>query len=146
MALVSLGLTTSAFADGRLEEVRNRFNQVQTAYDETKKYLDAGNTDSGKAAAGALLDNLSKTCPYVQDIKDRIEGIPTLQPVWKDVSYWCLELSVRASALKDRIGKEDSKEYLAKVTEGFLKLGDSLKAAYDKFQEFGKNWQTISGC
>jgi hypothetical protein len=82
-------------------------------------------------------------CPYVQDVNDRIEAIPSLQPVWKDVKYWCLELSTRTSTLKDKIGREDTSDSLSKVEEGFLKLGDSLKAAYDKFNEFGKNWQVI---
>jgi hypothetical protein len=64
-------------------------------------------------------------------------------PVWKDVKYWCLELSTRTSNLKGKVGKEDTSDPLSKVEEGFLKLGDSLKAAYDKFNEFGKNWQAI---
>lgn len=143
MALVGFGFTTAAFAEGRLELVRNRFNQVQTAYAETKQYLETGNTDAAKPAAATLLDILSNACPYVQDIKERVDGIPTLQSSWKDVSYWCLELTLRANQLKDIIGRGDSRGPLSKVEEGFVKLGDSLKAAQDKFMEFGKNWQTV---
>jgi hypothetical protein len=142
IALVALGFATSVFAAG-LEEVRSRFNEVQSAYDDTQEYVNAGNTDSGKSAAEALLSELSDMCPYVQDIKDKIAEIPALQPVWKDVAYWCLEFTVRTKTMKDYLGQGDPKENLSKVTEGFLKLGDSLKAAYDQFNAFGKNWTSI---
>jgi hypothetical protein len=143
IALITLCATTSAVAGRGLEEVRNRFNEVQSAYDETQGYVNAGNTDSAKEAAGELLDKTGATCTYTQDIKDNITDIPTLQSVWKDVSYWCLELATRTATLKSYLGQSDPKENLSKVTEAFLGLGNSLKAAYEQFNAFGKKWQLV---
>ena len=143
VTLIAISFTINAFAAVGLEEVRNRFNEVQSKYDDTQEYLNAGNTDSGKPAAAELADELSDMCPYVQDINDKIAEIPSLQPVWKEVKYWCLEFAVRASQLEDYIGKGNTTDQLSKVTEAFYKLGDSLKAAYDKFNEFGRNWTSI---
>jgi hypothetical protein len=142
VALVILGLAAPAVA-GRLEDVRDRFNQVQSDYAETKGYVDSGNVDSAKSASTKLNEDTNKVCTFTQDIKDRIADIPSLQSAWKDVSYWCLELAIRSSELKNKLGSTSPSDQMSKVTEAFTKLGDSLKAGYDKFREFGKNWLVI---
>jgi hypothetical protein len=142
LALVVLSVTTPALA-GRLEDVRDRFNQVQSDYAETKNYVDAGNIDSAKSATAKLNEDTNKVCSFTQDIKDRIAELPSLQGPWKDVSYWCLELALRSTELKGKLGSTNPTDQMAKVTEAFLKLGDSFKAGYDKFSEFGKNWIVI---
>lgn len=142
VTLLVLGLASPAVA-GRLEDVRDRFNQVQSDYAETKGYVDSGNIDSAKSATAKLNEDTNKVCTFTQDIKDRISETPSLQGTWKDVSYWCLELAVRSSELKNRLGSSNPSDQMSKVTEAFTKLGDSLKAGYDKFREFGKNWLVI---
>jgi hypothetical protein len=142
LALVVLSVATPALA-GRLEDVRDRFNQVQSDYAETKSYVDSGNIDSAKSATAKLNEDTNKVCPFTQDIKDRIAELPSLQSSWKEVSYWCLELAIRSSELKNKLGSTNPSDQMSKVTEAFMKLGDSLKAGYDKFGEFGKNWTVI---
>jgi hypothetical protein len=144
LALTLVGLRPStSLAAGRLEEIRSRFNEVQEAFNDTKESLRAGDTNSGVSNAESLLSSIGGMCSFVPDVKDRIQAIPSLQPAWQQVSYWCVELPARVMTLKSKIGNEDTSGPLSQVEEGFLKLGDSLKAAYDQFNEFGKNWQVI---
>lgn len=141
-ALFVLSLATPALA-ARLEDTRDRFNQVQSDYAETKRDVDSGNIDSAKSTAQKLIENTGKVCNFTQDIKDRISEIPSLQSTWKDVSFWCFELATRSTELSNKLGTTNPSDQMSKVTEAFLKLGESLKAGYDKFSEFGKNWAII---
>ena len=88
--VVILSVATPALA-GRLEDVRDRFNQVQSDYAETKNYVDSGNIDSAKSATAKLNEDTNKVCSFTQDIKDRIAEL--LQP--------------DQAALKRLIAKED---------------------------------------
>ena len=143
LLLVAITATATPASAARMEEVKDRFNQVQSDYAQLKSYLDSGSIDSAKPAALKLNENAQKICNFTQDIKDRIAEIPSLQSTWKDVSYWCFELTARSIQLQDQLGKGSHNDHWSKVTEAFLKLGDSLKAGYDKFRDFGKNWLVI---
>jgi lipoprotein NlpI len=142
IAVVMLTLAAPAFG-GRLEDIRSRFNEVQSAYDELKQYIDSGATDPAKSAVDKLMEKQANVCPYSQDVTDRIADIPSLQSTWKEVKYWCLELSTRSATLRSQLGSTNPSDQMSKVTEAFFKFGESLKAGYDEFREFGQNWAVI---
>lgn len=143
LTLTCCGLAASAFADGRLETVRNKFNIVQQKYDDLKQNLEKGATDDAKESAKQLSDAKSDMAAYIVDIWDRCQGIPALKEIWDNVTRGPGNLGANLLPLIEHLGKQDVRDDFAKVTENFLKLGDDLKAAYDRFKDFGQKWLVI---
>jgi len=142
-AIVAMVAYATPAHAGRLEDAMDRFNQVQSSYAELKSNIDSGNIDSAKSSSSKLNDDTSKVCAFTKDVKDRIYEIPSLQGTWSEVSNWCLELGIRTAELTGKLGTTNPSDQMSKVTEAYLKLGESLKASYDKFREFGRNWAVI---
>jgi len=142
MILIGFGLTTTAFA-AKVEVARSKFNEVQARYDETKRAVDANNSNAAKPAASELVKTASSTCIAINDIYTDITDMPGLHALWIRSKEMCMLLATSAETLKNKVGEGDASREMSKVTEDFLKLGESLKLAQDKSKEFGARWQAI---
>ena len=142
MVLIGVGLTATAFA-AKVEVARSKFNEVQTRYDETKRAVDASNSNAAKPAATALMQTAASTCIAINDIYTDLTDMPSLHALWVKAKEMCMLLTTSAKTLTDKVGEGDPSREMSKVTEDFLKFGESLKVAQDKSKEFGVRWQAI---
>jgi hypothetical protein len=140
--LIGVVLISDAFA-GRIEDARSRFNEVQARYAETKRYLDDKNTNAAKPAAKTLLQVMTSTCTAITGVEDGMSDVPTLLELWTKARRACVALNTSAAILELKIGEGDASRELAKVTEEFDALGNSMAVAQQKSKEFGVKWQVL---
>jgi len=142
LILVSVASTSSAVADGRMEEARKAFFDVaQRSYVDTVKYLEATNTNAAKSSAKQLHDNLDKLENPLLGIERFAKTQPWLVSRWDKVMKLFGNVRTSTGLLEARIGEGSYSSELSTLKEYFVKFGDEFNKAYEEFKVFGKEFQ-----
>jgi hypothetical protein len=145
LVVLTLGAANSAIANGRMEDTLQSFyHEVRDAYNDTVKYLEAGNTNEGAIAAkrlAVLTGRLYESLNYLE--KSAHDLSPRLEEAWRPTMSAFGAFNTQAKQLDSIVGEKDFRDTLRVLKDTFERTGTEWLKSYDAMKEYGKKFNEM---